>query len=94
MLKERRSLILVPREMPLGIVHLENMLTVSKAGALVLPAMPSFYGMPKTVEQVLDTVVSRICDHLGVATDLMTRWGDGATTAPVPPSPTKGNTSG
>ena len=88
MLKERRSLILVPRETPLGVVHLENMLTVSRAGALVLPAMPSFYGMPKTVEQVLDTVVARICDHLGLSTDLATRWGEGVTT------PAKGNTTG
>ena len=80
MLKERRSLIVVPRETPLGVVHLENLLHVSRAGALVLPAMPSFYGMPRTVEQVLDTVVARICDHLGLHTDLMTRWGEGATT--------------
>jgi 4-hydroxy-3-polyprenylbenzoate decarboxylase len=93
MLKERRSLILVPRETPLSVVHLENMLTVSKAGALVLPAMPSFYAQPRSIEQVLDTVVTRICDHLGVATDLMKRWGsgesgDGAST------PAKGNTAG
>ncbi len=93
MLKERRSLILVPRETPLSVVHLENMLTVSKAGALVLPAMPSFYAQPRTIEQVLDTVVARICDHLSVATDLMKRWGSGES-GEVASTPAKGNTAG
>jgi 4-hydroxy-3-polyprenylbenzoate decarboxylase len=74
-LKERRKLILVPRETPLSLVHLENMTTVTRAGAILLPAMPGWYHRPKTVEDLVDFVVSRICDQLGVANDLMTRWG-------------------
>ena len=66
MLKERRKLVLVPRETPLSVVHLENMLAVTRAGAIVLPAMPSFYSRPAGVEA-----------QLGVANDLMPRWGEG-----------------
>lgn len=76
MLKERRTLIVVPRETPMSIIHLENLLTLARAGALVLPASPSFYGKPRTVEQVLDTVVGRVLDHLGIEHDLVLRWGD------------------
>jgi 4-hydroxy-3-polyprenylbenzoate decarboxylase len=75
MLKERRTLIVVPRETPLSIVHLENLATLARAGALVLPAMPSFYGKPETLEQAIDTVVGRILDHLGIEHDLVRRWG-------------------
>lgn len=75
MLKERRGLIVVPRETPLSTVHLENLTALSRAGALVLPAMPSFYGNPSTLEQALDTVVARVLDHLGLEHDLVRRWG-------------------
>jgi flavin prenyltransferase len=76
MLKERRKLILVARDTPLSLIHLENMTAVTRAGALVLPAMPSFYGRPKTVEEVLDTVVGRVLDHLGLPIRLGPRWGE------------------
>jgi 4-hydroxy-3-polyprenylbenzoate decarboxylase len=75
MLKEKRTLIVVPRETPLGLVHLENLTQLARLGALVLPAMPSFYGKPTTIEQAIDTVVGRILDHLGVKHDLVHRWG-------------------
>jgi flavin prenyltransferase len=75
MLKERRTLIVVPRETPLGVVHLENLTRIARAGALVLPAMPSFYGRPATLDDAIDTVVGRILDHLGVEHDLLRRWG-------------------
>ena len=74
MLKERRTLILVPRETPLGTLHLENLLTLSKLGALVLPAMPSFYGKPESVTDMIDTVVARVMDHLGLEHGLGHRW--------------------
>ena len=79
MLKERRKLVLVPRESPYSSIHLTNMLALSQAGATILPASPSFYGHPQTMEQLLDTVLSRVLDHLGVANELSTRWGSGAT---------------
>jgi 4-hydroxy-3-polyprenylbenzoate decarboxylase len=75
MLKERRTLIVVPRETPLSLVHLENLTALAKAGALVLPAMPSFYGKPQTLRDAIDTVVARVMDHLGLAHDLVRRWG-------------------
>jgi 4-hydroxy-3-polyprenylbenzoate decarboxylase len=74
-LKERRKLILVPRETPLSLVHIENMASVTRAGAIVLPAMPGWYHQPRTLEDLIDFVVSRICDQLGVEVDLMKRWG-------------------
>lgn len=73
-LKERRRLVLVARETPLSAIHLENMLTVTRAGAVVLPATPSFYGRPTTVDEVVSTVVARVLDHLGVEHDAP-RWG-------------------
>jgi 4-hydroxy-3-polyprenylbenzoate decarboxylase len=73
-LKERKDLIVVPRESPLNLVHLKNLLAVAEAGALVLPAMPSFYQMPKTLEDLVDTVVYRIVDHLGLDVPDSTRW--------------------
>jgi 4-hydroxy-3-polyprenylbenzoate decarboxylase len=76
MLKERRKLILVARDTPLSLIHLENMAAVTRAGALVLPAMPSFYGRPQTVEDVLDTVVGRVLDQLGLPIRLGPRWGE------------------
>jgi 4-hydroxy-3-polyprenylbenzoate decarboxylase len=75
MLKERRPLVVVPRETPLSVVHLENLTALARAGAVVLPAMPSFYGKPTTLDQALDTVVARVLDHLGLDNDLASRWG-------------------
>ena len=75
-LKERRRLILVPRETPLSLIHLQNMVKVTEAGATILPAMPSFYTNPKTIEEVAATVVSRIFDHLDIENNLMERWMD------------------
>ena len=78
MIKERRNLVLVPRETPLSAIHLENLLTLARLGVTVLPAMPSFYGQPTSVEAVLDTVVARVLDHLGLPNDLTRRWGEPA----------------
>jgi 4-hydroxy-3-polyprenylbenzoate decarboxylase len=72
-LKERRKLILVAREMPLSLIHLENMATATRAGALILPACPHFYHAPQSSEEIIDTVVDRILDHLGVETNTK-RW--------------------
>ena len=77
-LKERRKLILVPRETPLSIIQLENMRRVSEAGAVVLPAMPGFYHGAASIAELIDFVVARICDQLGVEHDLMRRWGQKA----------------
>ena len=74
-LKERRKLILVPRETPLGLIQLRNLAAVAEAGAVVLPAMPAFYTLPKTVEDMVDFVVGRVCDQLGVEHRLFPRWG-------------------
>ena len=75
MLKERRRLVLVVRETPLSLIHLENMTSVTRAGAIVLPASPSFYSKPATIDALLDTVVARVLDHVGIAQSLMPRWG-------------------
>jgi 4-hydroxy-3-polyprenylbenzoate decarboxylase len=75
MLKEKRSLIVVPRETPLSVVHLENLTALARAGATVVPAMPSFYGKPETITDVLDTVVARVLDHAQVEHGLGKRWG-------------------
>jgi flavin prenyltransferase len=78
MLKERRKLILVPRETPLSLVHVRNMELLLQAGAVLLPANPCFYGHPRTLEEVADTVVGRVLDHLGLPHQLMPRWrGEG-----------------
>jgi flavin prenyltransferase len=77
-LKERRTLILVPRETPLATHHLENMTRLSAEGAIILPAMPGFYHGPRTVDDLVDFVVQRVCDQLGVDVDLTPRWGGGA----------------
>ena len=74
MLKERKQLILVPRETPLSLVHVKNFELLIQAGALLIPANPSFYTHPKTIEQVVDTVVARVLDHLGVPQQLLPRW--------------------
>ena len=74
-LKERKRLILVPRETPYSEVHLKNLLELTRLGALVLPASPSFYGRPQSVTDLLDTVVGRVLDHLGLEHTLTRRWG-------------------
>ena len=76
MLKEQRKLILVPREAPFSTLHLENMLKLSKMNAVILPANPGFYHRPQSVEDIIDFVVARILDQLGVQHALMARWGD------------------
>jgi 4-hydroxy-3-polyprenylbenzoate decarboxylase len=75
MLKERRPLIVVPRETPLSSIHLENLLTLSRAGAHVVAAMPAFYHRPKSIDDLVAFVVGRVLDHLGVPHDLVPRWG-------------------
>jgi 4-hydroxy-3-polyprenylbenzoate decarboxylase len=75
-LKERRRLILVPRETPLNLVHLRNMMQCTEAGAIVLPAMPGFYARPRTLQDAIDFIVARICDELKVAHLLSRRWGE------------------
>lgn len=74
-LKERRPLILVPREAPLSEVHLQNMLTLTRMGAVILPASPGFYHKPASVQDLVDFIVARLLDHLGISQDLMPRWG-------------------
>jgi 4-hydroxy-3-polyprenylbenzoate decarboxylase len=73
-LKERRKLILVPRETPLSAIHLENMLRLTRAGAVVMPAAPGFYHRPKQVSDLVDFVVARMLDQLGVEQTLVKRW--------------------
>jgi 4-hydroxy-3-polyprenylbenzoate decarboxylase len=75
MLKEKRPLVIVPRETPLHQIQLENMLTLSKAGATILPAMPGFYHNPTTMEELIDFVVGKALDVLGVEHELFKRWG-------------------
>jgi 4-hydroxy-3-polyprenylbenzoate decarboxylase len=87
-LKERRKLVLVPRETPLSLIQLDNMKRCVEAGAVVLPAMPGFYHGVQSIRDLVDFVVARICDQLGVPHDLMRRWGvspsDGSGTARDP----------
>jgi flavin prenyltransferase len=75
-LKERRKLVLVPRETPLGLVQLRNLAACAEAGAVMLPAMPAFYTRPQTLDDMVDFVVGRICDQLGVEHRLFERWGN------------------
>jgi 4-hydroxy-3-polyprenylbenzoate decarboxylase len=75
MLKERLPLLLVPRETPLSDIHLENMLRLSRAGARIIPAMPAFYARPESILDLVDFVVGKILDQLGVNNDLYKRWG-------------------
>jgi 4-hydroxy-3-polyprenylbenzoate decarboxylase len=74
-LKERRKLVLVPRETPLSVIQLDNMKRCAEAGAVVLPAMPGFYHGVERVADLVDFVVARVCDQLGVPHELMRRWG-------------------
>lgn len=73
-LKEKKKLILVPRETPLNLIHIKNFELLILAGAIILPANPSFYTRPQTVEQLADTVVARVLDHLGLEHNLVARW--------------------
>lgn len=73
-LKERRKLVLVPRETPWNLIHARNTVALLEAGAMVMPACPGFYSRPQTVEQIADTVVDRILDHLGVPSSCAFRW--------------------
>jgi 4-hydroxy-3-polyprenylbenzoate decarboxylase len=75
MLKERRTLVLVPRETPLSAIHLQNMLRLTRAGAVVMPAAPGFYHRPQTIQDLVDFVVARVLDHLGVEHAIARRWG-------------------
>jgi 4-hydroxy-3-polyprenylbenzoate decarboxylase len=73
-LKERRKLILVARETPLSLIHLRNMVTVTEAGAVVLPAVPAFYNQPRTIDDLVDTVVARVMQQLGLPQSLVPQW--------------------
>ncbi len=74
-LKERRRLLLVPRETPLSLVHLENMIAVTRAGAIVLPAAPGFYHQPQQINELVDFIVARILDQLEIEHSIGRRWG-------------------
>jgi flavin prenyltransferase len=74
MMKEHRPLIIVPRETPLHAIHLENMLKLAQMGARIVPAMPSFYHFPRTIDDLIDHFTHRLLDHLGVAHEQKTRW--------------------
>jgi len=74
-LKERRNLIIVPREMPLSAIHLKNMLTLADLGCHIIPAMPAFYHHPKKIQDLVDFVVGRVLDSMGIENELSPRWG-------------------
>ena len=80
-LKERHPLILVPRETPLSLVHLENMTRLTRAGAVIMPAAPGFYHRPESISDLVDFVVARVLDHLGVEHRVGRRWKSGETKA-------------
>jgi 4-hydroxy-3-polyprenylbenzoate decarboxylase len=75
-LKERRELLLLARETPLSVIHLENMLRVARAGAMVVPPVPAFYARPRSLEEMVDHTVGRVLDHFGIELDLVRRWGE------------------
>lgn len=75
MIKENRKLVLVPRESPFSALHLENMLKLARLGAVILPANPGFYHHPQRIEDLIDFIVARILDQLGMPNDLVPRWG-------------------
>jgi 4-hydroxy-3-polyprenylbenzoate decarboxylase len=74
-LKERRKLVVVPRETPLSVIALDNMKRLAEAGATILPAMPGFYHSPQSIHDLIDFIVARICDQLGIRNELIQRWG-------------------
>ena len=75
-IKEGRKLILVPRESPFSAIHLENMLKLSRLGVTIMPAAPGFYHQPQSVDDLVDFMVARLLDHLGLEQTLMKRWGE------------------
>ncbi|MBN50102.1 MAG: aromatic acid decarboxylase [Spongiibacteraceae bacterium] len=75
-LKERRQLIVVPRESPLSSIHLQNMLTLSEAGVTIMPASPGYYHKPGSINDMVDFMVARVLDHLGMQQNLVPRWGE------------------
>ena len=75
MLKERRQLILLTREMPYSSIHLENMLKLSQSGVTIMPASPGFYHQPESIDDLINFVVARILDHMGIKQSLVSRWG-------------------
>jgi 4-hydroxy-3-polyprenylbenzoate decarboxylase len=75
-IKEKRPLILVPRETPLSSVHLSNMLGLARAGATIMPACPGFYHRPQAVQELIDQLVGRILDQIGITHNLTSRWGE------------------
>lgn len=80
-LKERRELLLVPRETPFNRIHLENLLRLDQAGARILPAMPAFYHRPRSIDELVDFLVGKILDNLRIPHRLFPRWGEGSATA-------------
>ncbi len=74
-LKERRKLIIVPREMPLSAIHLKNMLALAELGCHIIPAMPAFYHHPRKIQDLVDFVVGRVLDTMGIENELSPRWG-------------------
>jgi 4-hydroxy-3-polyprenylbenzoate decarboxylase len=75
MIKEKRALLLLPRETPLSSIHLENMLKLSRAGVIIIPAMPGFYGNPQTIDDMVNFVVAKLLNALGIENDLSVKWG-------------------
>ncbi len=75
-LKEKRKLVLLPRETPLTAIHLENMLNLARLGVVIMPPVPAFYARPKTLADIVDQTVSRVLDHLGIENRLSKRWGE------------------
>jgi len=82
MLKERRPLVLVPRETPFSTIHLENLTRLSRAGAVILPPAPGFYGRPESIADLVDFIVARVLDQLGVEHSLGPRWGESRVSPP------------
>lgn len=74
-IKEGRKLIVMPREMPFSLIHLENMTRLARAGVVIMPPNPAFYNLPKSVDELVDFVVARVMDQLGIKQTLMPRWG-------------------
>ncbi len=81
-LKEGRELLLLARETPLSVIHLENMLRVARAGAMVVPPVPAFYARPRSIEEMIDHTVGRVLDHFDIEVDLVRRWGEPRAAAP------------
>jgi 4-hydroxy-3-polyprenylbenzoate decarboxylase len=83
-LKEGKPLVLVPRETPLHLIHLRNMVTLAEAGVRIVPPMPGFYNQPQSVDELVWHIVARVLDQLGIDNDLTRRWGPAETTSPTP----------